>query len=89
MKVEDKICSNCSSDLFRVIFIDNCDLCEHNGWFDIGDNSYKYKACPMSTKRSQVEVEGECFLGKAYGDGCVKFVCNNCKKVTNIPVISG
>jgi len=78
-------CNKCKKDLFLIQEINDCDTCEHNGWYN--GETYQHTRMPKTFHRSQVEQEGECNLGRAFGSGCWIIICNNCKEMFNMPTM--
>lgn len=89
---EKLICVYCKGETFKIQKRDDCKNCESNGadsrnsevedseYYDTG---YVYDSeiiAGLGIERDQVENEGECKLGYAYGNGCYQFTCSSCGK---------
>ena len=87
-------CQNCGNNKFLIERIEECDSCEHNGAQLSTDSPYIYDADIIISEklkgndieRDQVEYEGECNMGTAYGDGCYMIKCLKCGHLNHIPI---
>lgn len=88
MKKISKVCFSCKSTLFEITLLDDCSDCEHNGAYT--DEGYIYDEDEIKEHnliRDQVENDGECDLGPAWGCGCYMFECVKCKTIFNLGLI--
>jgi len=86
-------CKKCNCPLFKIDIIPCCDDCRKNGAWDnldgqkyITDEKIIFK---NSLERTQVQDEGECSMGSAYGAGCYMFTCSSCGYRRNLAIIDG
>jgi len=85
-------CQDCKNDLFKIITIPCCDDCSENAAWDPDEQGYTTDIKLIDEKelsRTQVQDEGECQYGTAYGSGCKMFVCSKCGRKENWPAIEG
>ena len=75
-------CKKCGNNLFYVEVTNSCGECIENGiWTEEG---YVYDK--GNHERSEVEEEGECAMGSAWGEGCHLYTCQECKHKTNLAI---
>ena len=68
----------------------SCNDCYYNGvWNDEEDDYILKETLSIDEERTQVEDNGECEIGTAFGNGCYIFICNDCDKIVDkIPMIT-
>ena len=92
-----KKCRKCNSILFFIYEKNNCFECKYNGvWVTDGSvdglGLYTYDTKVIEDNnmiRSEVENDGCCQCGEAFGQGCIMFVCQICGAIDNIALSDG
>lgn len=81
-------CKSCGKNKFFVHDIPCCDECNMNGaWHDSEYTMGEKIIDEKQLVRSQVENEGECYIGTAYGAGCHMYICTYCGSRTHWPAM--
>ena len=86
-------CIKCMNDLFKIKVISNCSECENNGAWDNDEDVQEYiydseKIKKNGLMRDQVNEDGECGFGTAYGAGCHLYICASCGHEDYLPLYS-
>ena len=85
-------CKKCNCPFFKIDIIPCCDDCRENGAWIAGEGySGEYTTDEIlifkeALERTQVENEGECSMGSAYGAGCYIFTCTSCGTRSYLPI---
>jgi DNA-directed RNA polymerase subunit M/transcription elongation factor TFIIS len=82
------ICEKCKHKLFTIEVNNTCENCVHNGAYD-EDNNLIYddkEIEKLELKRFEVEENGTCSFGTAYGPGCWIFTCGKCGQQKYMPL---
>ncbi|MCP4393540.1 MAG: hypothetical protein GY804_04645 [Alphaproteobacteria bacterium] len=79
------ICDKCNNEFFKIKIIDRCSGCEHNGYYDEKEEEYLHGISDM--ERTQVNENGECEMGPAWGAGCHMYICSKCSNTTNMGIL--
>ena len=85
-------CVKCNSKEMHIENIKTCNGCKHNGsWDEPGIFVYDEDDInERKLEREEVEENGCCRYGDAYGNGCWIFTCAKCgAHVQHIPLCEG
>ena len=82
-------CKNCKNDLFKIEYINTCEDCKNNGAYNEYENhDLEYDEeiiLKLGLLREEVENDGQCKIGDAFGGGCYLIACTKCGYIINIP----